>query len=261
MTAASVAGGWAEGGNDDRVRLEPAVGLAIVADASGPRYGGYHAPFGIDLALDAFVRAFLAGGLRPGLEAADHHLRGLASTFDLELERVKQSERNPLSASAKTADLVRPPHWQHLRGRSLAHFAASVTACAFAGNTLTLVQAGACRAWRRRDAAIELLLNDHTLQSVMLARGEADVSAPHLRDVCTSLLGVGPLTIDETSCSVSAGDRVLLCTPGVWTHDDGTRLVHTLFDAEGEAFEALLRSAASHWRVDATAVLLAFSEA
>lgn len=37
--------------SDDRVHVDVDGGLFLAADALGPRYGGYHAPLGVDVAL------------------------------------------------------------------------------------------------------------------------------------------------------------------------------------------------------------------
>lgn len=43
------------GVNDNRAVVDPARALFLVADGAGPTYGGYYAPVGMDLAIEAIL--------------------------------------------------------------------------------------------------------------------------------------------------------------------------------------------------------------
>lgn len=258
---ATKGGGWADG-NDDRWGADPARGLFYVGDASGPTYGGYYAPFGIDPALATFESVFrcedgdAAQRLKKALLAAHEHLRALSMTYESELARIRRSELDGLRASQQAADVVRPAAWERLRGKTFAHFSASLSACCIDANQLCVIQVGSGRVYRLRNGVSELLLLDHTLPSVLAAQGKSDDSiAAFHRSVVISLLGTSEeLHVNEVTCDLQPGDRVLLCSDGIWAQDAGESAVGALLQAgTQDEFESAVARAAQ--RCDATALL------
>jgi serine/threonine protein phosphatase PrpC len=238
----AVAGGaWAPE-PDDRAFADPAGGLAYVADASGPTYGGYHAPFGIDPGLEALVAAHCAGaGVEGALRAADRTMWDLHLAHDKAFKAALTYNSDRLAAGIHAANAVRPARWQHIK--SFAHFGGSLTLCALSDpNTVTIGQIGACRAYRIRRGVLELLVPDHTLGTVMKGK-ELD---SFQRGIVTRGLGfTDALQADVRSFATEPGDSYALCTDGVWmtnepalarlrTAEDAKRLVNECAQSRGD---------------------------
>src|SRR4051812_20517417 len=114
--SATERGGWADG-NDDRFCADPARGLFYVCDASGPTYGGYYAPFGVDPGLATFESVFRCEEgdaplrLHKAVMAAHEHMRALSNVHDQAFETIRRTEPDGLRAALKAADAVRPSAW------------------------------------------------------------------------------------------------------------------------------------------------------
>ncbi len=233
FVAASVPGFWdaACGENDDRWRADPALGAFAVADGSGPRYGGYHAPYAVDPALDALFAALARGAAMPeAVRRADEVARALEAKLNAARHGLG------LEPALHAADEVRPARWEHLRGKSFAHGTASLVAAVVDGARATIAQVGSNRAYRMRGDALELVARDHGLP------------APH-ETVVTSLLGSGELTVELAEIELAPGDRIVLCSDGAWRCGDD--VVRRLPEAVGEA--------AARRRDSATAIVIAIA--
>jgi hypothetical protein len=98
--------------NDHRWSADLDRGLFYVADAFGPTYGGYYAPFGVDPGLATLTAAF-DGGDGPGsrrlvgaLEAAHREMRRLRREHDETFEALLRAgaqdrEKAALEAAAR----------------------------------------------------------------------------------------------------------------------------------------------------------------
>lgn len=109
--------------NDDRFALDLAHGLAFVADASGPTYGAYYAPFAIDPGLAALTSTFLASGgsTHERLVAAVQEAHAVMTAMNRSYES-QLAGRTGLVAARRAADAVRPQAWAGYD--SQAHFGA-----------------------------------------------------------------------------------------------------------------------------------------
>jgi serine/threonine protein phosphatase PrpC len=231
---ASARGGWAPG-NDDRWLADLERGLLLVADASGPTYGGYHAPLGIEPGLAALLRGFdraTGDGERRLLEAfgAAHE----------EMRRIGQV----------------PP-------RPFTHCYASVTACCLWGeDQLSIVQVGGCRAYRCRGGRAELLARDQTLPSMFAAQGqEVDQGLLQAhRTTVLHLLGSGELSAESGTRPVQPGDTYVLCSDAVWADPELEELLMHFSEGVTEAeVQRAVSSCAARARGDATALVLSIS--
>ena len=86
---------------------------------------------------------------------------------------------------------------------------------------LAVVNVGDSRAYVLRDGALMQLTHDHSVTAEAVRRGElTDQEAqdhPH-RGVLTRALGVAPdVELDSTSQTPVEGDRLLVCTDGLFT--------------------------------------------
>ncbi len=85
---------------------------------------------------------------------------------------------------------------------------------------LALVNVGDSRAYRWHEGALTQLTQDHSVTSELIQRGELreeDASEHPHYGVLTRALGVGSdVEIDRRTLSVEAGDRIVLCTDGLF---------------------------------------------
>ncbi|WP_438016854.1 hypothetical protein WMF18_39665 [Sorangium sp. So ce315] len=243
VLAHSSRGGWSPRG-DCRCLVDNDLGLFLVADGTGPTYGGYHEPSGLDPGLGSFRATF-------------------ASSHDPEPAR----SLGALSAAHETMKRLCAEH-DRSPSRSLCHFAAGVTACSVqASGALCFVQIGGGRAYLMRDGRLHLVVKDHALLT-RIASGEvilperADEISTLPRHVLIRLLGMGdPLLPDVAQEHWSPGDAVLVCTEGAWNHDRGDEVVLRLLAAAPDEFRRLLDATAWECGLDAAAIRLSTRDA
>ncbi len=92
---------------------------------------------------------------------------------------------------------------------------------------LAVVNVGDSRAYRLRDRRLEQLTADHSLTAELVRQGtlRAEEAVDHPEHaILTRALGVGPsVDVDGAVHTVTVGDRLLLCSDGLWrevTDDD-----------------------------------------
>ncbi len=247
------------GENDDRVVWDEAKLLGCLADASGPGYGGYHAPFGVEPALERLRAAFesapgdAGSRLHEAMSEADHVCRVLERRLRDALGRGRG-----VRAAQLAADAVRPARWEALRGRSLGHCFTSLTALSCELGRVFIEQCGSSRAYLLRAGRLTLLAPDQTLSSMLRAEGRHDEAEAH-PGVTTALLGAGDRlqSVGATS-TIERGDRLALVSDGVWGGDAGESRVLALLRADGPSpMTSIVQAAAEASRDDASALSLA----
>ena len=241
-------------GSDDRVVLDASRRLFVVADGSGPTYGGYYAPLGMDAGLSAIVDALAIGQHGPhaphnrralqGQQAEQPHvcddtcLRtafGAAQEIMQALNADYRSRRLRLQGQTLEVSLRACQEVARTRlGRTLstfAHFDASISALHFTADSVVVAQIGTNRTYRWRRNTLELLLPEHTLEAETRAAGNLDAldrMDASTRLVCTRLLGATPAQSPAFRIErVEPGDRYVLCSDGAWSawrHVDEKRL-------------------------------------
>jgi serine/threonine protein phosphatase PrpC len=127
------------------------------------------------------------------------------------------------------------------RGR---HMATAIVACALRHDQAVISHVGNCRCYQVRDGTIAQLTRDHTWVSEQRTLGlitDAEAERSESRHVLTRSLGPEVLVIvDTTSVSLRVGDRLVLCTDGLYGGlypEDITRITAQDKDAETLAHE------------------------
>jgi serine/threonine protein phosphatase PrpC len=87
---------------------------------------------------------------------------------------------------------------------------------------LAVAHVGDTRAYLARNGSLRRLTEDHTVAAEMVRDGQLTAAEaadhPH-RVVLTRALGVGPeVPLDTSSRPVEPGDRLLLCSDGLFNH-------------------------------------------
>src|SRR3954447_15922343 len=150
-----------------------------------------------------------------------------------------------LSAAVRAANWA---VWE--RGSSTAEIEGMATTICAAGlvadGVLAIVHVGDTRAYLVRDGSLQRLTEDHTVAAQMVRDGELTaeeaVGHPH-RVVLTRALGVGPeVPLDTSSRPVGPGDRLLLCSDGLFNHvpDDELAVLLAAGNSPQTAVDTLL---------------------
>jgi len=258
LAATAASGIWRdERINDDRFHFDCTRGLAFVADALGPTYGGYYAPFAIDPGISALLETFHGSdafqSTRERLVTAVQAAHALMRAMD-ERYREVRGNRTGGEASRRAADALRPPAWQDFD--SYAHFMGSLTACAVGPDAVVLAQIGDCRAYRLDQGIPELLVRDHTLLSVLEESGGDPAVIAELRQSSSRVVAarLGGDTLPLKVAQIAPPVTIALVTDGVWRHRTG--LERLMQARTQEHVRALVSDCAKEGHDDATAVVL-----
>jgi protein phosphatase len=190
--------------NEDTLRIEPAIGLAVVADGMGGHQSGEVASALAVETLEAFV-------------ARAHRDRDL--TWPFGVDPARSFEANCLITAIKLAN------------RSVFQTAASRDDLTGMGTTVVAVLArdgrlhyagvGDSRAYLVRGATLRQLTRDDSWIEAAIAQQLIDVAESYdhpFRHVLTKALGLQEdLDFEVSEEALQAGDRVLLCSDGLTT--------------------------------------------
>lgn len=128
---------------------------------------------------------------------------------------------------------------------------------------LVVVNVGDSRAYLLRDGVLRQLTQDHSVTAELVRRGELTEPEaavhPH-RNILTRAIGVRPtVDIDATTHAIENGDRVLLCTDGLFNElpDDELRSLLVAETDANAAADALVDRAVQHGGRDNITVVVA----
>ncbi|MEO8475900.1 MAG: Stp1/IreP family PP2C-type Ser/Thr phosphatase [Actinomycetota bacterium] len=212
-------------GNEDSYLVDPP--LYAVADGMGGHRGGEVAS---ELALETIESLFREG----------------ATTL---VEQVRQANRAVFARSQED--------------RAVSGMGTTLTAAHVEGGAVRLAHVGDSRAYLLRAGALRQLTDDHTLVNRMVKAGEITESEaevhPH-RNVLTRSLGTeAEVHIDEEQVPLMDGDRVLLCSDGLFgmVAEDQIQAILEAEPAPQRAADRLIKAANRAGGVDnITAIVL-----
>jgi protein phosphatase len=96
----------------------------------------------------------------------------------------------------------------------------TVTCALVSGNIAVIANVGDSRTYKFSDQILTQLTNDHSYVGQLVKEGQLqpeEVFDHPQRNVITRALGNRPdVTIDLMTCTLNGGDRLLLCSDGVW---------------------------------------------
>jgi len=214
--------------NEDSVVHRPDIGLWAVADGAGGHGAGDVASQAVAAALDA-----IPDGLSAAQLLAEVRLRIDAVHADLQARAAAEGPGRVM-ATTVVALLARHGHF----------------ACLWAGDS---------RAYLLRGGALQRVTKDHSLVQEMVDAGtlaEADAESHPQANVILRAVGAdGPLSLDKVSGRLVPGDRLMLCSDGLFKalpEDELAALMHA-----GDAAEALVEAAVARGaRDNVSAVVL-----
>ena len=160
--------------------------------------------------------------------------------------------------AANTAIFERAAESEGLEGMGTTVCAAGLTH----DGRLVIANVGDSRAYLVRGGALQQLTEDHSVTAAMVIRGElTEADAPHHphHSVLTRTVGVGPtVEVDTFVQPVDPGDRVLLCTDGLFNEVPTEQMLVVMGTAEdpSDVVDALVERALSNGGHDNVTVIV-----
>ena len=186
--------------NEDSLALDPAAGIAIVADGMGGHSGG---EFASSIAVSAALRALY----RDMRELPGDSDTGPMALLDEAMRRANQAVLNAAN-----------------KNKQYLGMGSTLLATRFDHDNLTVGNIGDCRLYRYRQDQLKCLTRDHT----MLAE-TGDRSLPP--NILTRAIGIrDELVPDLYSFTTHPGDIYLLCSDGLTGPISDRRIKLTLSD-------------------------------
>lgn len=194
--------------NEDAVRVEPELGLAVLADGMGGYNAGEIASaMSIEQVVQT-VRPALAGGTLPPARNTRHWLQA----------GIEAANRAVYQASQGNAA------WRGM--------GTTLVVAAFQGHRLTVGHIGDSRVYRFRQGQLVLLTRDHSLLQEQI---DAGVVAPEMarnvqyKNLVTRAIGVAPeVAADIAEHTIEAGDTYLICSDGLNDMLTDAHMAHVL---------------------------------
>lgn len=225
--------------NEDAACLDEKLGLYIVSDGMGATQGGGVAARLVTSVLPRMVEYFLADSPAAGPADVRHSLQrdmlALSQTIYL------QSSANPMTQG----------------------MGATVVLALLADGCVHFAHLGDSRAYLYRNRRLARLTQDHSVVAMLLREGEITVPEAKVhpaRGQLTRFMGMKDAVFgDIRSVRVRSGDRVLLCSDGLWgmlPETEISLILETKPDSE-QACHALVASAdAAGGRDNSTALVI-----
>jgi serine/threonine protein phosphatase PrpC len=230
---------------EDAALLAPELGLFAVADGMGGHLAGEVAA---KLAVEQ-VKVGLSG------RGAQRALEAYVASADLNARRRVFAELK--RAVERAHALIRADAEQNPEHRGMG---TTLDVVWFARDHAFIAHAGDGRVFLARQRAVLQLTTDHTAQSVSKTDGFGRVVAPSQGSGITNGLGLNELiTVDTLFVDVSRGDRLLICSDGVYAQIEGESQLSELLRSGVSPLHAaqnLIAHAARHGRDNATAIVI-----
>jgi len=202
--------------NEDSVLVREDLGLFVVADGMGGHAAGEVASQAAIEGIVAFVEATMT--ISPD------------QTWPIPFDPERSMNANRLRAG------FRMGNWrlaeQIASSRELRGMATTAVAMLIDGGTGTLAHVGDSRAYRLRDEQLDRLTRDHSWVEEQIRVGALSEAAarqhPWRNIVTRALTGSDDLEVDIQEVALQSGDRLLLCSDGVFTVFDDDQISEVL---------------------------------
>jgi len=202
--------------NEDCVSVRPDLRLFVVADGMGGHAAGEVASQAVVQGIVAFVEATQA--MSPD------------QTWPIPFDPEQSVNVNRLRAGFRMGN--RRLTAKIASSSELQGMATTAVAVLIDGGTGTLAHVGDSRAYRLRDGQLDRLTRDHSWVEEQIRVGALSEAAarrhPWRNIVTRALSGSEDLEVDTQEIALQAGDRLLLCSDGVFTVLDDDQISEVL---------------------------------
>ncbi|MEP7050301.1 MAG: protein phosphatase 2C domain-containing protein [Pseudomonadota bacterium] len=233
---------------EDAALVAPQIGVFAVADGMGGHQAGEVAA---KLAIDEVQRALSA-------RAAQRVLEAYVARCDLDRRRAMFAELKRAVERANAA--IRADAEQDPAHRGMG---TTIDVVWFARDHAFIAHAGDGRVYLARQRAVLQLTSDHTTQRAARTDGFGRLVAGSQGSGITNALGISDaVTVDTLFVDVSRGDRILVCSDGVYGQIAGeAELSEFLREGSAEhAAKRLIAHAGKLGRDNATAIVVEVGE-
>jgi protein phosphatase len=227
----------------------------VVADLSGARGTGADTTVGVGRVGPKGVLLAVSDGMG-GQEAGEVASRLAVETLHeiLQKEWSGRAERDAVAElrnDLRTAvDRANRAVLDHVASNPERHgMGATLTAAVVLGRTLVVAHVGDSRCYLLRDGVLKPLTSDQSLAEELVRRGVVQRDSPAYiarRSVLTRVVGqASPLVPDSEVLDLARGDRLMVCSDGLYGPVDDEVIRDILLDAKDpdEAVEALVAAA------------------
>lgn len=188
--------------NEDAMRLEPAHGLAILADGMGGHNAGEVAS---GMAVDSMFEA-ICNDLGSIANATEHDPSSPFSDEAALLRRAIEQSNRIITQAARSQ--------QKYDGMGT-----TIVDALFHDDSISIGSVGDSRLYRLRQGELDQMTRDHTLLQELVDRGfytREEARASLNRNIVTRALGAeDDVQVDLVEDMVRVGDRYLLCSDGL----------------------------------------------
>ena len=202
--------------NEDSVSVREDLGLFVVADGMGGHAAG-------EVASRAAVEGIVAFVESTQTMTPDQ-------TWPIPFDPEQSVNANRLRAGFRMGN--RRLAAQIAASPALRGMATTAVAMLIDGGTGTLAHVGDSRAYRLRDGQLERLTRDHSWVEAQIRVGALSETAarrhPWRNIVTRALLGSEDLEVDVQEVALQSGDRLLLCSDGVFAVLDDDQISDVL---------------------------------
>ncbi len=202
--------------NEDAFLVDAGMRLFIAADGMGGRRGGDMAARLAVESMQAAIRERLASGLAPRPE----DLAGMSGLLEGAVVTASQAIRDEGAANIEYLGM-----------------GAALVAALVAGGHVHIAHMGDSRAYLLRGDELRRLTDDHTIIGALLRHGEIspEEAVDHpAQGRLTRFAGMEPAVEPSMrSVALEAGDRIMLCTDGLWGAVGDVEMAGILSRSEG----------------------------
>lgn len=232
--------------NEDAWTIDPSVGLFVVADGMGGHAAGEVAA---GIAVDAVGASIKNRRAYEAMEAfvAGPTLQARTNVFSALVDAVKQAHQAVCDEAS--------------RNHRLRRMGCTLDVVMLLGRQMFVAHVGDGRVYLARPTTMIQLTNDHTLKSSLILGGAATPShPPEGKEALVNAVGrPGKIRVDDLYAELEPGDRILLCSDGVYgelkEEAQIARLVRS-GSPEDAAVNLINAALASGGRDNATAVVV-----
>ncbi len=232
------------------------LGLFIVADGSGSSVGtelpGQAVVQSIERALaDLFVLA--RNPLATTKFSAAEMARILQEDLVFQIEEMRPGPDEDVRLEARLREAVEGANTVLLNlaheSQEIERPASTVTAALIKGSKTHLANVGNSRAYLFRDGQLKQITRDHSLAASLVMAGQIEAEELYThpqRRLLYRLLGEkAEVTVDTFSLELKPGDRLLLCSDGLWEMVRDPQIAEILEDTPSarQACRLLVRTA------------------
>ncbi|OGO35354.1 MAG: hypothetical protein A2W35_02740 [Chloroflexi bacterium RBG_16_57_11] len=223
-------------------KKEP-LGLFIVCDGMGGHMGGKHASFwAVEAIKQEFAPLFESKDPRATVVLSDEDIRKVKAGEVIVPKALEEPILEEVTLKAiQKANYVVYNYARH-KPQSAGNAGTTVTMAVLRGSQVIIANIGDSRTYLLRNHKLRLVTRDHSLVATLIMEGQIlpnEIYTHPQRNVIYRYLGQkGDVKPDLYRYSVQPGDKLLLCSDGLWEMIRSDKEMVEILERAGEPQEA-----------------------